>query len=204
MLRTGARAASVVHQAVWAGVAPQRALAQLCVQPDLRGDSSHEPIAVGRRPVNTALCPRVDLLRLVRRLLALRGNASVRRQSRSRRARDCPRRALRQGAEGSRGGIGAPPERSSCLAGLVGSRSPRHALQAAASAPAPAVSLGAGPGSRLRSRVCRSQPVVPLCFAQAPGRLRESTRQFGQVSRLRGRSHNYAFKRTAGGCFDVH
>jgi hypothetical protein len=63
---------------------------------------------------------------------------------------------------------------------------------------------GAGLGSRLRSSVCRFQPVVPLCFAQAPGRLRQSTSQFGQVSRLRGRSHNYAFKRTAGRCFDVH
>jgi hypothetical protein len=39
---------------------------------------------------------------------------------------------------------------------------------------------------------------LPLCFAQAPGRLRQSTSQFGQVSRLRGRSHNYVFNRTCG------
>src|SRR5690606_39574910 len=34
---------------------PRSGLVQLCVQPDLRGGSSNEPVTFGRRPVNTAL-----------------------------------------------------------------------------------------------------------------------------------------------------
>ena len=83
------------------------------------------------------------------------------------------------GREGFGGGIGSPREGFGPRVARVGASLAMSGAPGRCHCFGASRFLSAGAQARLRPSLCRSQPVIPLCFAQAPERLRFSARRVG-------------------------